>query len=95
MSEYNWQWEPGAGPHEWLRDKSGIVGRRRMAKSGSASASASIGHIEPIGTGWTVSAWIPTRELAVLPSTMTRDEVKAVAKIILISEYHAQVARHD
>lgn len=93
MSEYKWQWEQGDGTHEWLRDKSRTVQERRMAKGGSHSAS--IGFIDIGSDGWEVCGWEPRRELAMLPITMTRDEVKTVAKIILISEYNRTEVGND
>lgn len=79
MTEYNWQWEKGDGPHEWLRDKSHSFREER------GGASDSIGYIEPSADGWYIETWSPRRHVATLPAELSRKEAKAVAKTILLS----------
>ena len=79
MTEYNWQWEKGDGPHDWLRDKSGTFSKER------GDSSDSIGFIEPGDGGWHIGSWLPRRHVATLPASLSRNEAKAVAKTILLS----------
>lgn len=80
---YEWIWQQGDGPHVWLRDVSGRLGRERGAGS-------SVGYIEPGKNGWLVAAWQPHEEVATLPDTLTEDEVKGIAKMILLSLKESQ-----
>lgn len=79
---YEWAWQQGDGPHVWLRDISGRLARERGLGSGSGS---NVGYIEPGKNGWLVAAWQPHEAVATLPDTLTEDEVKAIAKTILLS----------
>jgi hypothetical protein len=79
MTEYNWQWVKGDGPHEWLRDNTGTFRKERGGQSDS------IGYIEPSADGWYIETWSPRIHAATLPASLSRKEAKAVAKTILLS----------